>query len=235
MEISLKLLETQELKFAELKKQITNELNLQALSDDEIEESLKALIQIETEAFDNSMNDLVLRKYYCYFIDNIFPLIYAMITSHKTPQNHLKYFELKKKINEKNRVLLKKSFDDYFYKVGNGFIVNTLNSHEVHMVDELEEIWQKKDLFMVDHNYDDSIATKYPEPKFDYDLNFWVLYAADIQKKLFLIEQSLAEKIPDFASSLALYEHHLKLYLEYVKKYRFISACKQIKEMRSVK
>ncbi len=228
MEIPADKLSQQKMEFNKLKEKIVNELGFQGLNDEEIEDALRMLINVETEAFNNSMNDLVLRKYYNYFIDYILPEIYIMISSRQTPKDHIQYYEYKQKINEKNKKAIMSSLNAYFYSVNNGFLVNTVNSHEAHLADELEGILMKDDIFRIDYNYNSDIATKYPAIDFDYNLENWVLYASYIQDRLFEIENNLNDKVPSFKQTLAMYEQHIKLYKDYIRKYRFIMATDQI-------
>ena len=228
MEIPADRLNKQKEEFMQLKEKIVNELGFQGLDDDEIEKSLKLLIGLESENFDNSMNDLVLRKYYNYFLDDIFPAIYSMITLKEIPSVNIKYYNNKKEINALNKEALNRSLAAYFYSINDGFLVNTVNSHESHLTGELEKLIVKDDVFRTDYKYDPKIMSKHPVIDFNYDIRKWISYAIYVQKRLSEIEKNLNDKIPDFEQSSELYEYHIKLYRDYVVKYRYISAAGQI-------
>lgn len=230
MDISKELLEQEKLEFAKLKQKIASEIGLYGLSDDEMESALKTLISMESENFDNIMNDIVLRKYYHYFLNYIFPQIDTMLTLGKTPPVHLKYFEDKQEINEKNRNAINNSLNTYCYHVCDEFIVNSITGHKSPITAELMNLIKKKDIFRVSYNYDVKVATSHPAPAFNYNVDSWLNYASYVQNRLISIDNRLKKRIPAFEQSIEMYEKHVKLYKEYIRKYRFIEVAHQANE-----
>lgn len=219
MDETMVSLESQ-IKLDTLRKSVMAELNLPNLSIEELEGTLRSIISIESETFDNSMNDLVLRRYYNYFLTGIFPAIYNMIESKRTPQDHIKYVDSeddvsKKTINKLHAEAIRQAIEFYGYSVNDGFLINNFNSHEVHISDELLALMSMKDIFRVKYNYNPEIATKYPMIEFNYKLQDWVEYAYAIQERLAFLESTLNDKIVDFKQNLDIYEYHISLYREY--------------------
>ena len=209
-----------QIKLDTLRKSIMAELNLPKLSIEDLEGTLCSLIGMESETFDNSMNDLVLRRYYNYFLTVIFPRIYNMIELKRTPKDHIKYADSeddmsKKNINNLHAEAIRQAIEFYGYSVNDGFLINNFNSHEVHISDELLTLMSMKDIFRVKYNYNPEIATKFPMIEFDYKLQDWVEYAYSVQERLASLENTLNDKVVDFKQNLDIYEYHISLYREY--------------------
>lgn len=230
MNIPEELFEKEQESFFNLKQKISEELGFVG-TDDEIEEALKRLLAMESEMFDNSMNDLVLKKYYESFLKDVYPQI-RILTRKNNNNNSLDLSLLfeKNKINEANHKAIKSALATYFYQVKDGCLLNVLNSHEVLLSEELKRIIRTRDIFQKESHLNENIRAKHLDIKYNYRPSYWEIYFDVMRKDLHTVNKQLEDKIPDFASNLEIYEYHIKLYIEYITKYRFISAYTEFKE-----
>ncbi len=235
MDISMELLEKEKMDFLNLKMQIKEELGFDG-TDDEIEETLEKFLSLESEIFNISLNDIVLKRYYEYFLENVYPTVMDFIEiNNNSDKADTSLLLSKNKINRKNKKAIEFALKDYFCTINNDYLLNQLNSHEVLISSELRQVVSNSDIFQKNNHLNKSITGNYPSIKYNYNYSFWKNYSNIVSKVIESLNKRLESKIPDFEESLNSYEYHIGLYKEFVKKYRYISICDMKGEVKCQK
>lgn len=214
--------EKQEADFFSLKKEIEDEFDIN--SNDDIKEDLKRILALETEIFNISLNDIVLKRYYEYFMEKVYPLV-LFVTKKNSKFDGIDTLSLpvKGRINEENRNAIKLALADYALERKDDYLLSKLNSHEVLLSNELREVMNKKDIFQRNSNLNKDIQSKYAEIKYNYSYSFWQGFGNVVMRVIESLEKRLSSKIPDFAENIKTYEYHISLYKRFLEAEKYLN------------
>ena len=221
MDISKERFEDKDFDFFYLKQKIAKEFGIRG-TDDEIEDSLKNLLSMESEVFNNSMNYLVLKKYYECFLSDIYPLVESLVQTNKD-DNQLQtgLVLVENGILRLNRWAISNALSTYCCEVNDQYLLNTLNSHEVLLLDNLKKVIETNNIFRKDRHLNKDICGKFADTdnEYNYSQSFWKEYANTVKMVLNSIDKRLEKEIPDYKNSLEIYEYHIKLYKKFNSSY----------------
>ena len=210
----------QDNEFNEIRNKIVKELGFYGLNEEEIMERLNELVILEAENFDKCSNLIVLRKYYDYFLKYIAPNLMTMARANNNDE-HLeqRFFDLKRQLNILNQDLLNNILYLYGYIINGEYLENVVTGYKQELSPAIVSA-RAKDMFRKIDNYDEEVAAKHPEVKYNYSAALWELFITNMDAKLEDVNRRLKNINPNFEDDIKDYEKDIELYREYVKKYQ---------------
>lgn len=202
----------------DLKRQIIRDYSFYDQNDEQMLVNLKDLIDLDTEQFEEFINEIVLRRYYASYLSKIAPWILELVRKNNYFILAPMYIKERDELLEENHKLLYEALNCYGLTIEGDCLESSITNRKFPISTQIVYA-NRKNMFEDDKEYDERIRATHKMIEYNYNPLTWECKINTIKLRLADIETVLHDNIPSFDSKIKDYENMINTYREFKMKY----------------